>query len=120
VNTVVTGNSEIDYLSRRLIIGPAIDDAASCHDRMDWIGVSLTQLLTAIIHDIKEIGTNSAIHYTPIPHKDTPYSGLVLNWPTYDSNRECLSVLQNEGSLSPDPKKYENTFVYYDSVMNNT
>jgi len=59
------------YLSRRLIIGSAIADAAACHDKMDWIGVSLTPSLTSKVYDINKIGTDSAIYYTPIPHKDT-------------------------------------------------
>lgn len=108
------------YLSRRLIIGPAIADAATCHDKMDWIGISLTPSLTSKIYDINKIGTKSAIYYTSIPHKDTPYSGLVLNWPDFDSKRECLSILQNEGHLSPDVAKYQNTFIFYEAVMNST
>jgi hypothetical protein len=105
------------YLSKRLIIGPAVDDAVYNHNRLNWIGVSITPSLARNINDIEEIATNSIIYYTSIPHKDIPYPGMVLNWPDYDSGRECYSILQNEGQNSPDPIKYENSFIFYDAVL---
>jgi hypothetical protein len=105
------------YLSERLIIGPAVDDAAHNYNQLNWIGVSLSPSLASRINNIEKVVTDSIIYYTSIPHKDIPYPGVVLNWPDYDSDRECYSILQSEGQSSPNHIKYENTFVFYDSVV---
>ena len=47
-----------------------------------------------------------------MPHKDTPYPGMVLNWPDNAPDRECYSILQFKGQNSPDLIKYENTFMF--------
>ncbi|MPZ08168.1 MAG: hypothetical protein GEU26_17425 [Nitrososphaeraceae archaeon] len=105
------------YLSKRLIIGPAVDDAASNHNRLNWIGVSLSPSLASRINDIEKFATDSIIYYTMIPHKDTPYPSMVLNWPDNDPDGECYSILRSEGQNSADHIKYENTYMFYDSVM---
>jgi hypothetical protein len=88
------------YLSEKLIIGPAVDDAAYNHNQLNWIGVSLSPSLASRINDIEKVVTDSIIYYTCIPRKDIPYPGMVLNWPNYDSDRECYSILLSEGQSS--------------------
>lgn len=108
------------YLSDRLIIGDAIDDAASCHNKLKWVGVSLSPTFSNTINT-NNIDTNSAIWYNNIPLKGSCYSGLVLNWPIHDRNNECYSILQHERSINVDPgaeEKYDNTFKFYHNIVN--
>jgi hypothetical protein len=103
------------YTSERLIIWPAIDDAAYYHDKLNWIGISLSPTLSV---GAKNITTNSIVYYENIPHKDRPYRGFVLNWPNSDSDRKCHSILREESKTvdSPIKQKYDNTFTFYQSV----
>jgi hypothetical protein len=48
------------YLSNRLIIGDALDDAAYNHDKLNWIGVSLSPSLS------KEVKDNMRLMSSPI------------------------------------------------------
>jgi hypothetical protein len=54
-----------------------------------------------------------------ISHKNTPYGGLVSNWPKFDrDSRRCYSILEQERQSGKDPEKYSNTFAFYRSVIN--
>jgi hypothetical protein len=69
---------------------------------------------------MNNIGSKSVIYYNDIPHKDSRYGGLVLNWPNFDSDRECY-LLPREESEKVDlaiKEKYDNTFMFYDNVNN--
>ena len=108
------------YLSERLIIGPALDDAAYHHDKLEWIGISLSPSLSRNVSDINTISGKSIIYYPSIPQKKSSYGGLVLNWPKFDLNNECYSILEEESmkveaSVKP---KYNNTFAFYRSAVN--
>jgi hypothetical protein len=70
------------YISERLIIGPAIDDEAYHHDKLNWIGISLSPTLSIGEENITGDGI---VYYENIPHKDWPYGSFVLNWPNSDS-----------------------------------
>ena len=49
------------YLSNRLIIGGALDDAAHNHDKLDWIGVSVSPSLSRWIKDnMLNVNSNSS------------------------------------------------------------
>jgi hypothetical protein len=105
------------YISNHLIIGEALDDAAYYNNKLNWIGVSLSPTFPKTIN-INNINTNSAILYHSVPLKRTHYIGLVLNWPVFDHNEECYSILQYEKSINVDPsakQKYDNTFNFYNS-----
>jgi hypothetical protein len=65
------------YLSRRLIIGPALDDATYHHDKLDCIGISLSPTQS---RSVNNIASHSVIYYNDIPQKDSHYNGLVLNF----------------------------------------
>jgi hypothetical protein len=104
------------YLSQQLIIGPAVDDAASIHDELEWIGLALSPSV-----DIPRGCTvnNSVVRYN-IPLKKSPYPGIALNWPKFDSNTECYQILQKEYGDAPEKAKvkYENTFGFYNYATN--
>jgi hypothetical protein len=105
------------YYSDRLIIGPALDDAASHHGELDWIGIVLSPT-TPI--NMNNVPNNSVTYYSDIPHKEGNYGGLVLNWPIFDSKSECYSVLQQE-KINAEPsakEKYDNTFGFYHRITN--
>ena len=61
------------------------------HDKLKWVGVSLSPALSKKINNINGIHTQTATWYDEIPHKDSPYAGFVLNWPNYDSDGKCYS-----------------------------
>jgi hypothetical protein len=104
------------YLSNRLIIGEALDDAAYNHDKLNWVGLSASPSLSKWVKDnVANINSDSSIWYN-IPHKYLHYEGLALNWPIYDSNKECFSILESQSSIAVDNrirKKYDNTFAFY-------
>lgn len=109
------------YLSNRLIIGKALDDAAYIHDNLKWIGVSLSPSISEMITNVNNINTNSAIMYNDIPLKKSVYRGLVLNWPIDESAGECYSILQSERIIAIDQsvkEKYDNTIKFYFDVIN--
>ncbi len=105
------------YLSERLIIGPAIDDAAEHHAKLNWIGISISPNLSIGVNDISSDGV---IHYKNIPHKKSYYMGFVLNWPNVYSNRECYQILleENKTADAASKIKYDNTFKFYHEVTN--
>jgi hypothetical protein len=104
------------YLSQQLIIGPAIDDAASYHAQLDWIGIALSPTLPLARGNTVN---NSVVNYN-IPFKKGQYPGIALNWPKFDSNGECFHILREEQSkVDPSSKvKYDNTFRFYHDVAN--
>jgi len=108
------------FLSERLIIGDALDDAAYHHDKLNWIGIALSPTLSASKGSNRQLKTagDSFTYCQSIPHKETPYNGWVLNWPKFDSGGVCYSVLEQERHSSQDPEKYTNTFAFYQSVVN--
>jgi hypothetical protein len=103
------------YLSSRLIIGEALDDAAYDHDKLNWIGISVSRSLSQQISKLDYITTNSSVLYDKIPHKVSPYRGIVLNWPNFDNQNKCYTILKKE-SINSGPSikpKYDNTFMFY-------
>jgi hypothetical protein len=97
-----------------LIIGQAVNDAASNHDELDWIGIALSPNMS--------IGNtvNNSVVYCNIPLKNRYYPGIALNWPKFDLNGECYRILQKEYGQAPEKAevKYENTFKFYHDVAN--
>lgn len=106
-------------ISTRLVLGPALAEAASQNGKLNWIGVALTPQLAEKAAPLREsIGFNpSAIWYDNVPHKELQvYRGVVLNWPQYDTDETCFNILNSEYGLSTDKPKYENTFAFYAEV----
>jgi hypothetical protein len=102
------------YLSQQLIIGPAVDDAASNHDELDWIGIALSPS----VQIARSNTVNNSVVYYNIPLKNSYYQGIALNWPKFDLNGECYQILQKEYGEAPEKAKvkYENTFRFYHDV----
>jgi hypothetical protein len=66
------------------------------------------------------VSSHSTVWYRDIPHKQLHYEGLVLNWPIFDSNKECLNMLKRQ-CIDVDKsvkEKYDNTFAFYNSARN--
>jgi hypothetical protein len=106
------------YLSEKLIIGPALDDAAYHHDKLNWIGVSISPTVSQNVSGLNNIIGNNFVCYNNIPHKHFNYSGLVLNWPIKDTDKGCYSILQSEsmkfvGSVK---QKYDNALIFYNNI----
>jgi len=101
------------FISDRLVIGPAIDDAAGHHDQLKWIGIAMSPTLNVPAQPTK--GTSS-VFYQTIPHKQVGhYGSFVLNWPNYD-----VPLLQKERMQASDnnaKEKYDNTCRFYDYVI---
>lgn len=116
------------HWSEKLIIGPAVDDAASHHDKVDWIGISSSPKLIRDIN-LSKINFNNSITYNKIPHKDGHYPGLVLNWPIYDDGSNLSNLEKEENNVdnsneNEDTKdyikrKYRNTYEFYHYCRNN-
>ena len=102
----------IFYWSDKLIIGPAIDEAAEYHNKVNWIGISTSPLLKLNLNRIDR--NNSLISYK-IPLKEKSYDGIVLNWPVYDTNNECMAILLDEEAKADynSKIKYKNTYKFY-------
>ena len=92
------------YLSQQLIIRPAADDAASNHAQLNWIGIALSPNVPNLRIGDDNTVNNSVVYYN-IPHKKSYYSGIALNWPNYDSNRECFHILREEQSKADPSSK---------------
>jgi hypothetical protein len=106
------------FISDRLVIGPAIDDAAGHHDQLKWIGIAMSPTLNVPVQLTKG---HSFVFYQTIPHKQLGhYGSFVLNWPNYDEHGKCHSMLQTERMQAPDnaKEKYDNTFRFYEDVTN--
>ena len=106
----------IESLKLRMLL----DDAAYHHDKFNWIGIALSPAISTNQHINAQYKTtdDSFTYCHSIPHKKTPYGGLVLNWPKFDNDRECYSILKQESQSGKDPEKYSNTFAFYQSVIN--
>ena len=106
----------IFYWSDKLIIGPAIDEAAEYHNKVNWIGISTSPSLKL---NLNEMNRNKSLISYRIPWKEREresyYEGIVLNWPIYDTNNECMSVLLEEESQADSNSKikYNNTYTFY-------
>jgi hypothetical protein len=101
------------FISPRLLLGPALDEAAAHNNKLDWIGIALTPELAADISSIK-FGTTSAIWFDKVPHKNLKtYRSAVLDWPQHDRGSACNQILQNKYRSSPDKEKYRKTFEFH-------
>ena len=99
-----------------------MDDAASHHDKVDWIGISLFPKLERELN-LSRINFNNSITYNKIPHKDGYYPGLVLNWPRDDDGFNLFNLEKEENNVdnsneNEDTKKcikqkYRNTYEFY-------
>ena len=78
--------------------------------QLDWIGIALSPKMPNVRIGDDNTVNNSVVYYN-IPHKNIRYSGIALNWPNFDPNRECYQTLQEEHFTADASSKveYENT-----------
>lgn len=118
------------YWSEKLIIGPAVDNAAQYHAKVDWIGISISPTVFKQIN-CSQIDSKYLVNYNNIPYKAGNHKGVVLDWPRYDDNGYCLESLQQEeyeiersDKSSSDKyhikQKYNNTYNFYIYSKENT
>lgn len=85
------------YLSTRLILGPALDEAANLNNKLNWIGIAITPQLARSVTSLRdsiELSTASAIWYDNVLLKERQvYRGVVLNWPYHDTDGNCYRIL---------------------------
>ena len=111
------------YLSTRLLIGPAIDEAAVAHSQIEMIGVfSTPELSNMLINSRFPNITSNCIRYPVIPTKRNRYDGFALNWPRHD-NSNLFQILVDEcngAREKPIKIKYSNTirFCQYAKSLN--
>jgi hypothetical protein len=106
------------FLSNRLIIGPAIDEAAYSHNNLEIIGICTSSNLSkrkAINASLLPLSNNYTC-YSRIPTKDGNYNGWILDWRKY--GRKLLPFLQYELNNQSDDdvkSKYRNTIDFLTS-----
>jgi hypothetical protein len=108
--------------SHRMIIGPAIDEAAEYYTMAEWVGISAAPSAHYALNKIQE-AIQETYHYIrydiPLKH-GVERNGWALNWPHFDihsgdTQRHVLKLDQklakhNEISVS---LKYRNTLDFY-------
>ena len=109
------------YLSTRLLIGPAIDEAAVAHNQIEMIGIFSTPELSNMLIDRGFSNTTSnCMRYPVIPTKQNRYNGFALNWPRHDnSNLSRILGSEYNGAREGSIKmKYSNTMRFYQYAKN--
>ncbi len=77
---ISTGTS---WLSDKMIIGPAIDEAAKYHDKLEWTRVATTPSASSVLEN-QPHPDNRLIKYHSIPCKNGTRKGCALAWPMHD------------------------------------
>jgi hypothetical protein len=106
--------------SSRMLIGPAVHEAATYYKKADWIGISISPSTRSVLQN--SWGSTDLLVEYNIPQK--PPGGLTwaVNWIPYDPNSEYWDILSNEAhryAASRDKRKwqkYKNTLDYYAAV----
>ena len=125
------------FISPRLILGPAIDDAAEGHNILEWIGIATTPNLSAYyLGNGYEKKTDNYSYYPTIPVKKVEYNnkefspryfrrkgyyeGLALK--LIDENHDLRQLLTNKRNSHTKLEvkgKYENTLAFLDYCEKN-
>jgi hypothetical protein len=111
------------FESTKISIGPAIDECVLLHNNFEWIGLSF--LFNSYHHSsFLNFDKNVLIYYDNLPYKgpNNRYnSNVCLNWPLYDKNNRCLSILMKEKLKNINESsiylKYNNTILFYNTVL---
>ena len=105
--------------SSELVLGYAINQAANCYEKGEWIGISWSPNIQMPKSNGKPISYYPLIEYN-IPYKDRKIVGLALNWVFHNNSIDCINIL---GSLR-DKKinnnsvriKYDNSIEFYNFI----
>jgi hypothetical protein len=117
--------------TKRMIIGPAVDEAMDWYERHDWIGISLTPSASFLLDKYEnEGGKMKWFTRHDIPTKNGHDRDMwVLAWPKFlkaayalqQDKQNPKSSLLNSFSRSPiganSILKYKNTIEFYDKIM---
>ena len=120
------------FISPRLVLGPALDDAAEGHNMLEWIGIATTPCLSAYYLGngyakqtdnysyyptipVKKVGDNNN-GYSPLYFRRKGYyEGLALNLINQNNGlRQLLTNKRNSHTKLEIKCKYENTLAFLD------
>lgn len=98
-------------IKENIMLGYAVDEAASWHEKTDWIGVILTPSAKFAV------GTNklqSITTYDQIPFKSSIKNlNLCVDW-SYQDKADLFKIIQSKGPHTPEiAPKYLNTLSYF-------
>jgi hypothetical protein len=103
-------------ISARLVLGEAINNAVTCHEKSDWIGISL---FPGTPYTLSQ--KNNFVSY-PIPYKDglkITQPGLALNWTNEAQSEECYRILRTKYMMvgASYRKYYLNSMKFFEHQM---
>lgn len=100
-------------IKENIMLGYAVDEAASWHESTDWIGVVLTPSAYIKVKDAK---IDSIRMYDKIPFKrPMKRPNLCVKW-TYEDKKELIAIIDKKGPLVPEiAPKYLNTLTFLES-----
>jgi hypothetical protein len=110
------------YLSNILIIGSAIDDAASTHNKINMLGVFTTPTLSLALNSMGLPNhSESMCRYRNIITKKGSYDGLALKWyNNQDKNMNDFLLGQLKSADDVVKQKYENTIDFCNFIVSLT
>lgn len=96
-----------------IMLGAAVDEAASWYESTDWIGVILTP---SAYFQVEHNRPESILQYSNIPFKNKEKNlNLCVNWKMNDDS-DLQRTIESAGSLTPDiAPKYLNTRAFLKS-----
>ncbi len=102
--------------STRLVLGDAINKAAACHEKVNWVGLSLFPGIHYLLHNID---SNNFIKYNILYKEEfTNFTnGFALNWIKNPKSNECYEILlekQNQYEGTKYSNYYGNTIKFYE------
>jgi hypothetical protein len=107
----------------KILVGKAIDEAASWHETADWIGVFMSPS-AAYMFDISK--SKSWIEYEPPLKNSLKLWTYAVKWfqPSNDAKGEFLILKKHFALMSPIvpefAAKFQNTILFIDRQINNT
>lgn len=101
-----------------VLIGPAVDEAAEWHDKLDWAGVvlapSAADAIETLGKELKFVGGPPFVK-TQLPLKDGPLLGYALNWPLDSVPRKVIARAFSRSPVTTDvARKLSRTLAFYD------
>ncbi|MBN3346147.1 hypothetical protein EXM98_02925 [Clostridium botulinum] len=103
---------------KNIMVGPAVDEAASWHEATDWIGVVLTPSAKFNIDDVKLF--DCVTEYNSIPFKKKVNNlNLCVKW-AFNKREEINIIFNDMGPHIPEiAPKYLNTLEFINTVNRN-
>lgn len=110
------GNFSIE---KNIMVGPAVDEAASWHESTDWIGVVLTPSAKFSLDNIEKV--KYLKEYRSIPFKKKVNNlNLCVEW-EFEQRDELYNIFNEMGPHIPEiAPKYLNTLEFINNINNNS